>query len=323
MNIRAYRKGDEHEIMAFDARELPSEENPRTLENWSWKFSDSNPAGHALIWIAEHNQQMVAHFAAIPYRLKVFDEELKASHTIGALVESKYQKRGLLMLVADKLWQEQANNQIPFTWGFPNQRAYQLHLSYLGYVDLINFDEWNLKKSNFVERETPPAFQRIQIFDDDVDALWRDCAPDYDIAVVRNKSYLNWRYLQRPDWQYFPYGIYEQNVIKGYVVLKLYREKQRQRGHIIDIFAHRNDEQTLSQLIDGSLNFFSDRDVDEITVWMWGNPLIETLFYQRAFTKISLERPLVLRRNLEHRYHNQILDSSRWYFTMGDSTEIF
>ena len=68
---------------------------------------------------------MVAHFAAVPYRLKVFDEEVIASHSIGALGEEKYQNRGLLKLVGDKLMEDLVANNIPYTWGFPNRRAYE------------------------------------------------------------------------------------------------------------------------------------------------------------------------------------------------------
>ena len=106
MKIRSYKKGDEKEIMELDARELPSRWNPRTLKNWYWKFTENNPAGHSFIWVAEREEHLVGHFAAVPFRLKVFDEELTASHTIGALVDKKFQRRGLLKFVGEKLMDE-------------------------------------------------------------------------------------------------------------------------------------------------------------------------------------------------------------------------
>lgn len=323
MKIRSYIKGDEKEIMKLDARELSSIWNRRTLQNWYWKYTKNNPSGRSLIWIAEHNEQMIAHFAAVPYRLKVFDEELIASHSIGALVDKKYQNRGLLKLVGDKLKEDLAKNNIPYTWGFPNQRSYEMEKVALGYDDLINFDEWKLDGNSLKRCEAPLSFRKITAFTEDFDRLWASCSRDYDISVKRDKNYLKWRYLERPDWWYFPFGFYKGNRLKGYVVLKLYREEETIRGHIIDIFARREDEHTLSQLIDGSLNFFAEQVVDEVTVWIMGSTLIEELFNKKGFKKKVIDRPLILRVNMEHKYREKVSDKSYWYFTMGDSTEIF
>ncbi len=155
MKVRSYEKGDEQAIMALDARVLPSVWNRRTLQNWYWKYTAANPAGASLIQVADHKEQLIAHFAAVPYRLKVFDEELTASHSIGALVEEKYQNRGLLKLVGDKLMEDLAAHNIPYTWGFPNRRAHQFETVILGYRDLINFAEWQLPNQKLVRREPP------------------------------------------------------------------------------------------------------------------------------------------------------------------------
>ena len=323
MKIRSYIKGDEKEIMELDARELPSRWNRRTIENWYWKFTERNPAGHALIWAAEHESRLVGHFAAVPYRLKVLDEELTASHTIGALVDKKFQNRGLLKFVGDKLMEDLAKNNIPYTWGFPNLRAHKFENEALGYKDLINFDQWGIAKNTIKQTPLCPNIRKLTEFDGQFDRLWQTCSPAYPIAVVRNQTYLNWRYLQRPDWEYFPFAFYENDVLLGYVVLKLYREEEIYRGHIVDIFARRDDENTLSHLIDHSLNFFSEKEVTEVMVWIWGNPLIETLFVQKGFSKKEIDRPLILRINMEHKYALEARDNSNWYFTMGDSTEIF
>jgi len=349
--------------MELDARELPSRWNPRTVENWYWKFTDKNPAGHSFIWVAEHEDQLVGHFAAVPFRLKVFDEELTASHTIGALVDKKFQKKGLLKFVGGRLMEELVQNNIPYTWGFPNKLAHKFENECLGYKDLINFDEWKIKKENIKKSPLNPCIRQVTEFDEQFDRLWENCSPGYEVAIVRKREYLNWRYLQRPDWEYFPFAYYEKaaarpaqegpsghpsasllgrrgfssspgearimrsyhekEVLKGYVVLKLYREAETRRGHIIDIFAGRNDESTLSGLIDAGLNFFIEKAVDEVMVWFWGNPLIEDLFLREGFSREKIDRPLILRINKEHKYQEQIMDSSHWYFTMGDSTEIF
>ncbi len=323
MEIRAYREGDEKQIMDLDARELPSIWNRRTLDNWYWKFTDRNPAGHSLIWVAEHCGQLVGHFAAVPFHLKVMDEVVTASHTIGALVDKKFQNRGLLKFVGEKLMEDQVNHNIPYTWGFPNKRAHRFENVVLNYNDLIHFDRWTLQGNSISKTNLNPDIRRIMEFSQEFDLLWEECAAAYPVAIQRDSVFLNWRYLQRPDWEYFPYSLYENDKLKGYVVLKLYREEEVLRGHIIDIFAEKNDARTLEQLIDHSLNFFMEKEVTEVMNLIWGNLLIESLFLAKGFKRIPADIPLILRINKEHKNIDKVKDNANWYFTMGDSTEIF
>jgi hypothetical protein len=323
MEFRAYRDGDEGSILELDARELPSVWNRRTLENWRWKFTGRNPAGASSIQVAEHEGSMVGHFAAVPYRLKVLEEELTASHSIGALVDRRYQKRGLLKFVGDRLMADLVARGIPYTWGFPNRRAHEFEKVALGYRDLLNFDEWRLPSVRFSDDDPPAAFRPVQAFGDEFEALWQACASGYPVAVARRPAYLEWRFRQRPDWEYFPFAWRPDDVLRGYAVLKLYREETERRGHIIDLFAHRDDRMALAGLIDGSLAVLRRRGVDIVTVWFHGNPLVEELFAARGFERAPAAHPLILRTNLDHGRQRAVNDPANWYFTMSDSTEIF
>ena len=66
MNIRPYVEGDETGIMKLDALVEEHPWNRRNLANWMWKFKGANPAGKALIWVAENKNNILATFAVIP-----------------------------------------------------------------------------------------------------------------------------------------------------------------------------------------------------------------------------------------------------------------
>jgi hypothetical protein len=327
MQLRAYKDGDEKQIIALDSKLAADRWNLRNLDNWYWKFTSQNPSGKSFIWVIEDNNRLIAHFAAVPYRLKVFNEEFTVSHSIGALVEERYQNRGLMKFTGDKLFDELARNNIPFTYGFPNKRSYLLHKRYMGYTDLIEFDEWKIGKDTIDKKindyKELSDFRKIREFDEKADNLWELCRSKYKVIVVRNKDYLNWRYIKRPDREYYSFGLYDGNQLKGYTVLKLYQTDKFLRGHILDIFADYDDRDTFSKLVEGSLGFFRDQKVDEITCWIWGNKLIEGLLAQNGFFQRGVKIPLVIRNNTGFQYGEDIKNNNCWYFTMGDSTEIF
>lgn len=322
MKIRPYIKGDETLIMDLDKRELPSRWNPRTIKNWQWKFTNQNPAGKSFVWVAENQGELIAHFAAVPYRLKVFDIEILGSHSIGSLVDKRYQNRGLIKFVGDRMFEDLVASKVLVTWGFPNHRAHEIQKVFLGYKDLILFNNW-LIEGQKIKIQDVIGFKEIKEFDKSFDQFWEFCKNDYDILIKRNSNYLNWRYLQRPDQRYFPHALIENKELKGYVVLKIFQEVNLLRGHIVDIFAAKEDSLTLSKLINGALGFFKRHSVHEVTSWIWGNSLVEDIFIKKGFNRQGLKKPLILRINLDFKYNREIAENSHWYFAMGDSTEIF
>lgn len=323
MLIRTYKDGDEKQIWELDRRLETHPWNRRELSNWYWKYTESNPAGKSSVWLMEEAGRIIAHFAAVPYRVKVFDKEIVASHSIAAMVEERYQNKGILKFVGDKLFDELAQRGIPFTYGFPNKRSYMLHKMFMGYADLLSFDTWKIEKDAFADNLSFDLLRPVNRFSKEFTNLWEEFKVDYKIAVIRDESYLNWRYRERPDWEYFPFALYDGGLLKGYVVLKLYREADIMRGHILDIFANIDDRDTFCKLIEGSLGFFKERLVKEATCWLHGNRLIEEALLEKGFYRQNNAVPLLIRSNKEFTYTNDIFDNKNWYFTMGDSTEIF
>jgi hypothetical protein len=323
LTVRPYQEGDEIQIHDLDQRVLYSPWNTRDLENWKWKFSDRNPLGHAIIWVMEKNGELIAHFAAIPYKFKVFDREVVASNAIGSLVDARYQNRGLMKIVGDRLFSELEQKKIPFTYGFPNTRAHEFQKIVFGFTDLISFDTWNICLHQWKRNKRNRNICRIRKFDRDFDRLWEECAADYRVAVVRRSDYLNWRFIARPDWDYYPLAFFEHNIPKGYAVLKLYREGDILRGHIVDIFAALESEELFFELISESMSFFQENGVDEVTSWAWGNPFVSRAFSGNGFSVAKTAKPMIVRISGDFDYRSELLDPGNWYFTMGDSIEIF
>jgi hypothetical protein len=228
-----------------------------------------------------------------------------------------------MKIVGDRLFNELEQKKIPFTYGFPNARAHEFQKQVFGFTDLIHFDTWKISVDQWPGCRRNKNIFPIGKFSQDFDRLWEERSADYKIAVVRSSGYLNWRFIARPDWEYYPLAYYEDNVLKGYVVLKLYREADVLRGHIVDIFSGSDEARVFAELISESMNFFKGKDVDEVSAWVWGNPLAGRGFLANGFSLEKTAKPMIIRVNGDYCYRNELLDPGNWYFTMGDSIEIF
>ena len=136
LEIRSYQPGDEAGFQKLDNLVEEHPWNRRNLANWEWKFRGKNPAGKPLMIYADNDSEIVGHFAAIPMKYWIDGESVIGSHSAAMMVDPKWQNRGLIKFVADKLIQELEIQGIPFTYGYPNENAFELHIKLLGYEEV-------------------------------------------------------------------------------------------------------------------------------------------------------------------------------------------
>lgn len=327
MQIRPYQEGDELGVVILDDLLELHPWNRRNLENWRWKFKGENPAGDSLNYVAEFEGELVSYFAVIPMRYWINEEKIRGSHSIAMMVKPEWQNRGLIKYVADQLLREVDNQNISFTYGFPNDNAYELHVKHLGYSDIsmqVSFEKIMPLdiEVNLNHFSSTLKFQQIESFDEAADHLWEEAKEYFKVIVIRNANFLNWRYIARPDVPYFAYGAYNQGKLVGYCILKLYREDQLLRGHFIDLFTIPGKQEYGRFLVQNGLEFFKKARVSEVTLWMQGSLFFQEILEEYGF-KEGTSRPMICRFSLEPDKFKPILTKDNWYFTMGDTLEIY
>lgn len=327
MNIRPYKSGDEKQILEMDWLLFPDPWNKRNLDNWHWKYAGNNPAGRSIIYLMEHEGRIIAHFAVVPYRLRVFGKDILGSHSIGSMVLPEYQGKGLIKFVADRLFKEAVEKKIFFSYGFPNVLAYELHKKFFNYHDVAQIYTMERQSSLPQQGKDSPSpgsldFKPIARFDNLSDRLWEKARDSHKISVIRDSAFLNWRYLERPDQKYQAFGAYEGGSLVGYAVLKLYRDDRILKGHIVDILSLPKREDIALFLVEQAVDFFSRNKTDIESAWVTGSELYNRILGQKGFKPVR-PRPLICRLNIDEAWQKKVLDGENWYFTMGDTTEIF
>lgn len=327
MKIRPYLDGDEAGILNLDRAVEEHPWNRRDLSNWVWKYRGPNPAGSPLIYVAENDGEIVAHFAIMPMRYRIDGQTVLGSHSLAMMVTPAWQNRGLIKFVADKLLADAVEAGLAFTYGYPNDNAYDLHLKLLGYEDVCRQQLWQreLASGEASKGEAPNIgldWREITVFSAEAEALFSRTEPRLGAAVLRDAAFLNWRYLARPDVRYFAFGAYRGAELAGYCVLKLYQEGSLLRGHFLDILAVADDDEAGGFLLDMGLDFFRSKGCGEVNLWMQGSPFICGLLARRDFRTVS-SRPFICRFNRDKGYFQPRLTDKNWYFTMGDTFEIY
>lgn len=336
LDIRPYKPGDEKGFQKLDRLIELHPYNRRNIDNWFWKFQGNNPAGSPMMIYAQNDDTIIGHFAAIPMNYWLNGERIVGSHSAAMMIDPKWQNKGLIKFVADKLIKEIEDRGIPFTYGYPNDNAYDLHIKLLGYEVVAaqrlfiysmqnNHNELSLTHSNNFK------WEKIEKFNQQVDKLWDKTKNNFNAIVIRNSKFLNWRYIDRPDIDYYSFGAYKDGSLEGYCVLKLYQDEKILRGHFIDIYTDSRDRDCGIFLIENGLRFFRENNVNEVTLWMQGSPLFENILKEFRFQVGGVSgggwpgatRPMICRFNSQIEKYKPYLNEKNWYFTMGDTLEIY
>lgn len=322
MNIRKYKKKDEIQILKLDRLVEEHPWNRRNLKNWLWKYKGKNPSGRSLVWVAEKEKKIVATFSVIPLEYILNKKIVLGGCSIAMIVHPDYQNKGLIKFVADKLFENATLNKINFIYGYPNERAYQIHKKIFLYKDVSmqNLFSRKLNKKNIVNKIKNFKIEKIYKFSKNFEEFLIRVKKQKKICLNRTTQFLKWRYLQRPDHKYSLFLFKNNNnKICGYVVLKIYKENKINRGHIIDCFYDKN-ENIFSEIIQFSERYFYNRGCDEITLWLQGDLNAKSKLKYFKY-KIINKRPMIckfLNKNLK-----KTLNGKEWFFTMGDTLEIY
>ena len=96
---------------------------------------------------------------------------------------------------------------------------------------------------------------RISIFDDKFDGLWQDASRDYSILVVRDKDYLNWRFINTPI-EYRVYSSVKEGKLSGYIVLKVEEVDNVIKGKVAELFVKSDDTASAEALLLEAMRYF-------------------------------------------------------------------
>ena len=210
--IRPFRTGDEQGLVdCFNAvfGEMEEEFQPRTLDEWEWAFA-RNPAGRR-IWVAECEGEVVAQCAALPYRVHIDGRAHTFTQGVDSMVHPAHRRGlrrpGLFVATARPFFEKYGGlGGDILHYGWPVEPAWRIGKTFLGY-EIIRTQTIHFRDMDPGPEDLPEGVERLERFDDDVQALYERCRPDWGASIVRDATYMNWRFPESPRADYDLFGV--------------------------------------------------------------------------------------------------------------------
>ena len=345
LTVRMYQPGDEAGIIDLYNSVFP---NRIDRSHWEWKFRD-NPAGFPLIGVAVQDSKIIGHISLNAVQAFVKGQRIRAAQAVDVMVNTKCRGGRVITQVADLCTEQLESGYATFSFGFPLPRFQIFTRRILGWIEVGKVPQlvklvnaafvarsslrgrsrlqrcvrglgqavalgWRRRK---IEDNQKPPVTRLTDFDSRLDRLWEDTASGFQIAVVRDRRYLSWRYAH-PD--YVIYAVAEPDRMHGFVVLRTLIDEGWRIGCIADVLAR--DVDTARRLLRTAVAHFYREKVDLVRCWMLGHSPYYTILRRLGFIPRPNPYKLVVRTHSPSVPLSFLLEPTHWYVTLGDTDGI-
>ncbi len=287
-HIRPYEPGDERQIVALFERVFG---RPMSEAHWRWKVG-SQPAPVANVWLIVRDGQVLAQYACVPTGFWLDGWEALVMVGVDAMVDPAWRRRGLwtaLVRHAQAAWAEAG---IAFVLGLPNENWGRRHHA-RGWESLFGL-RWHVRPlqpvrlalrrlrarrpialgpvaaawNGFWNRRlaSPAGIELVSVTqaDEAFDALWRAARPDLAFAVVRDRRWVQWRFLDAPDSDYALFLARRAGQPVGYAACAIREGPGGRLATIADLFALPGDEAARLGLLRGVLDALIAQGADAV-----------------------------------------------------------
>jgi len=361
ITFRRYEDGDERAIVALMKAAFGKW---HSLDYWRWMYQ-KNPAGKPIVWVAQHGETIIGHHAIIPVRMRVANENLMGSQGVNAATHPSYQGQGVFSSIVARCIQDADNRNVSLTFGFSKKAvepilkkyANRVHACFM--VSLVKVLNWKPLLARYLQSDLPIRIvdsvlrktvgfksvdkrkkenleiTRIYRFDERINRFWNAISRNFQIVVIRNQRYLNWRYADNPEGNYVIYVANEKNSILGYCVLKEDQREDMTLGLIVDILGFQKKKTVINRLVQNAVEHFEKRNVDLVVCMMsekhpYAAPFIKARFIRSpsrimALTYTAYLSDRFISGKVESGQTRILLQNSflekkdNWFMMLGDS----
>lgn len=324
--------------------------SPKRSENIIWQFLN-NPTKRSLVemYVDKENQTTAGIYAISYVKFKVGNKVVLGAQSLDTLTDKDYRGLGLFYRMANSVMIRAKTENVSLVYGFPNGNSFPVFRKLLKWQSLdplpflikplrtkyftnrINFFRFlkniNLSFSRYREDSNYTLLDKFS-FPKEVDLIWKRFSRDITVSVVRDREYLNWRYLDKPNESYQIVHCYNNNdnSYKGFIVFTVKEKHDGRIGYIMEMMFDLDYPKVGKLLLDYAVQNIRESGADCILAWcMEHSPTYKHFKKMFFLTMPEKSRPIELHfatKTLNGELSQEIHARKNWYISYSDSDTV-
>ena len=323
--------------------------SPKILENLQWQFFNNTTSKFVVVIAFDELKNKVAGIYAVSLvKIKIGDNVYFGSQSLDTITDKDYRGRGLFTLLANSVYAQAINEGVDLVYGFPNGKSihgfqkklewevmdplpmlikplrtkyFTDKLKFLRYLPNVNIAFNKLKQSKRY------SISEEGYFPSDVDKVWAQFSRHFQIAVVRDRDYLTWRYIQKPNEIYRIVHCRDNNSnYKGFIVFTIKTKHNGKIGYIMELIFDPAHLKAGQLLLNYAICEMRKEDADCVLAWCFDHSPNHMVFRNELFLKMPERlRPIELHfgaRCTKPELFEKVINRRNWYISYSDSDTV-
>jgi hypothetical protein len=294
------------------------------MSRWEWQYLKYPLAAETKIFTAIFDKKMIAATSRVPYPFNFMGKTYMLYYGLDSMVHPDFRSLGIM-----KSLYTQAMRDMPILFSrgtMPNM--FQL-LKKIGYSQV--FPDTYLVRYlaplrlvikrlgfRYKQNDSEPVpeiirfgFKSVMKFDKKLNNFLRIIESKFPAVVLKNSTYLNWRYIENPLKQYKIFMRGTDSEIKSVVILR----KNGSEGKWVDFLYDPTDISEVENAIKFVISYFKTRRCDKITCWFTFQELRKQLKRHGFLDRGETPRFSVYSNKIDHVL---LTNAQKMYITDGE-----
>jgi hypothetical protein len=247
-----------------------------TTEHWRWKLRTSTPAA-CNVWLAVAGDRPIFQYAGVAQRYQLGNKTALGFVSVDTMTDPEFRRRGLLTRVATRAYEQWREAGAAFVIGLPNQQ-WGTRTAALGWQELFPLQwlarplrpevyaarharlpflrhvpgvaaAWNWFFDRRLRRDASVSIVEMQRAGEEFDQFWERLRAHYAFCAVRDRAWVNWRFLDSPSRRYRVLAARRGPVLVGYAAYHEDQSEEHLSGRLAELVTLPGDSQARDALL--------------------------------------------------------------------------
>ena len=322
--------------------------SPKSKDKIQWQFL-SNPNGKPIVKMAiAENNETAGIYAVYGNKFKLGGQEVLGVQSLDTMTDANHRGKGLFIQLASEVYDQSIKEKVALVYGFPNGNSIygfkkKLEWAILDPVPFLikplrtKYFTSKIKELKFLPDIKIPSFKGTKIkgvvvktqnvLPPEYNSIWNDFSENIKVAINRDKDYLTWRYLDKPNENYRMKHAYDdKGNYQGLIIYSIKDKHNGKIGYVMELIYSLSNPKSGTALLNAAISDMKKEKADCILSWCLDHSPNYSVFKKRSFLKMPDKlKPIELHFGamaFDKKNADLIENRNNWFLSYSDSDTV-